>query len=105
MTDFLLNNMLNARMEFGKAKYDYINAIQEFWGHTIEDTHISFRGNKMYVTFRSWSPFDDKFLLKFCNEFTLLSPTVKIHQYTNNGWITSYHWEFIKILESCDIDG
>ena len=96
--------MLNARAEFGKAKYEYINAIQKFWGHTIENTYISFNGNKMYINFESWCSLDDKFLLKFCNEFGLLSPTVKIHQYTNNGWITNYRWEFIKILKDCDVE-
>lgn len=106
MADSLLNNMLNAKIEFGKAKYDYINAIQEFWGHTIDNTYISFNGNKMYINFESWCCLDDKFVLKFCNEFGLFEfPTVEIHQYTNNGWITSYHWEFIKILEGCGIDG
>lgn len=100
MTDFLLNNMLNARAEFGKTKHEYINAIQEFCGDAIEGIDISFRGNKMYINFESWCSLDDKFLSKFCNEFGLFEfPTVEIHQYTNNGWIISYNWEFIKILE------
>ena len=103
-SNLLLSNMLNARAEFRKAKYDYINAIQEFCGDAIEHIDISFHGNKMYVTFMSWGPFDDKFLLKFCNEFCLLSPIIKIHQYTNAGCLTSYEWKFIKILKDCDIN-
>lgn len=103
-SNLLIQNMLNARAEFGKAKHEYINAIQEFWGNAIENIHISFHGNKIYITFFSWFSLDDKFLLKFCNEFGLLSPTVKIHQYTNNGWITSYEWEFIKILKDGDMN-
>lgn len=93
----LLWNMLNARAEFGKAKHDYINAIQEFCGDAIKDIHISFHGNKMYVTFMSWCPFDDKFLLKFCDEFGLLSP---IMEFKNLGELTTiYNWKFIKILD------
>lgn len=93
----LLWNMLNARAEFGKAKHDYINAIQEFCGDAIENIHISFHGNKMYVTFESLTPFGDKYLLKFCNEFGFLAPIVEFKELAE--CFTVYKWKFIKILE------
>ena len=101
--NLLIQNVLNARAEFGKAKQEYINTIQDFWGDAIENIHIHFHGNKIYITFISWCSLDDKFLLRFCNEFGLLSPTIKIHQYTNAGWLTSYEWKFIKILKDGDV--
>ena len=96
-SNLLLWNMLNARTEFGKAKHEYINAIQEFCRNAIENIHISFHGNKMYVTFESWSPFDDGYLLKFCNEFGFLAPIAKFKELSDS--FTIYKWEFIKILE------
>ena len=94
-----LSNLLAKRTAFAEAKQEYIHSIEHFCGNQIENVRIKFYGNKMYVTFESWVPFDDKFLLKFCNEFDLLSPTIEVHQYTNTGLITSYKWKFIKILE------
>ena len=92
----LLDNLLSKRMEFGQAKQEYINSIKEFCRDAISHVRIKFHENKMYVTFESWCPFDDKYLLKFCNEFGFLAPTVKIIEL--NGSFTIYKWEFIKIL-------
>ena len=93
----LLNNLLSARTEFGKAKQEYINCISDFLGDAVNYIHINFHGNKMYVTFESWSPFDDGYLLKFCNEFGFLAPIAKFKELSDS--FTIYKWEFIKILE------
>lgn len=92
----LLWNMLNARAEFGKAKHEYINSIQEFLGDAATNIRVSFYGNKMYITFESWCPFDDKFLLKFCNEFEILAPIMEFKELSAS--MTLYSWKFIKIL-------
>ena len=95
-SNLLLGNMLNAKTEFEKAKHEYINAIQEFYGNAIENIHISFHRNKMYITFNSWDSLDDRYLLKFCNKFGFLAPTVKFEELSENFII--YEWKFIKIL-------
>lgn len=92
-----LNNLLSARMEFGKAKQEYKNAISDFLGDAAEYIHIKFHGNKMYVTFESFCPFSDKYLLKFCNEFGFLAPLIEFKEL--NEHLTVYKWEFIKILD------
>ena len=94
----LLFNSLNKRKEFDVAKQEYINSIQEFCGDAISNIRINFqRNNKMYVTFESFGPFNDKYLLKFCNEFGFLAPTIEFKELAAN--ITVYNWKFIKILE------
>ena len=92
-----LNNLLTKRMEFGKAKQEYKYAISDFLGGAAEYIHIQFHGNKMYVTFESFCPFDDKYLLKFCNEFGFLAPLIEFKEL--NEHLTVYKWEFIKILD------
>lgn len=92
-----LNNLLSARMEFGKAKQEYINCISDFLGDAVNYIHIKFHGNKMYVTFESFCPFDDKYLLKFCDEFGFLAPLIEFKELNRN--LTVYKWEFIKILD------
>ena len=92
----LLNNLLTKRTEFGQAKQEYINAIIDFCGDMIDNVHLSFHGNKMYVTFESFTPFNDKYLLKFCNVFGFLALTTKVNQLSSS--IIIYKWEFIKIL-------
>ena len=52
----------------------------------------------MYVNFESVCPFDDKYLLKFCNEFGFLAPKIEFKQLSD--LLTVYKWEFIKILRS-----
>lgn len=93
----LLNNLLSARTEFGKAKQEYINCISDFLGDAVNYIHINFHGNKMYVTFESFCPFDDKYLLKFCNEFGFLAPLIEFQELHRD--ITVYSWKFIKILD------
>lgn len=93
----LLNNLLSARTEFGKAKQEYKDAISDFLGDAVKYIHINFHGNKMYVTFESFCPFDNKFLLKFCNEFGFLAPTMESQKLHRN--IIVYSWKFIKILD------
>lgn len=92
----LLAGMLDARTEFEKAKQEYINSIKEFCHDNIDHVRISFKGNKMYVTFESWSPFADRYLLKFCNEFGFLAPIVEFKELAE--CFTLYKWKFIKIL-------
>ena len=92
-----LNNLLTARTEFGKAKQEYINSIFDFLGDAVKYIHIKFHGDKMYVTFESFCPFDDKYLLKFCNEFGFLAPLIEFKELNSN--ITVYKWKFIKILD------
>lgn len=92
-----LNNLLSARMEFGKAKHEYINCIYDFLGDAVNYIHIKFHGNKMYITFESFCSFDDKYLLKFCNEFGFLAPICEFKEL--NEYLTRYKWEFIKILD------
>lgn len=92
-----LNNLLSARTEFGKAKQEYKNAISDFLGDAPEYIHIKFHGNKMYLTFESFCSFDDKYLLKFCNEFGFLAPICEFKEL--NKYLTIYHWKFIKILD------
>lgn len=92
----LLNNLLSARTEFGKAKHEYKNAISDFLGDGAEYIHIKFHGNKMYLTFESFCSFDDKYLLKFCNEFGFLTPLIEFKELSDH--LTIYKWEFIKIL-------
>lgn len=94
----LLFNLLNKRKEFDVAKQEYINSIQEFCGDAISNIRINFqKNNKMYVTFESLCPFNDKYLLKFCNEFGFLAPTIEFKELAEN--FTVYNWKFIKILE------
>lgn len=93
----LLNNMLSARIEFGKAKQEYKNCISDFLGDAVNYIHIKFHGNKMYVTFESFCSFSDKYLLKFCNEFGFLTPLIEFNELNEN--ITVYRWKFIKILD------
>lgn len=94
----LLFNLLNKRKEFDVAKQEYINSIQEFFGDAISNIRINFqRNNKMYVTFELLCTFNDKYLLKFCNEFGFLAPTIEFEELSAN--ITVYIWKFIKILE------
>ena len=93
----LLNNLLSARMEFERAKQEYKNAIFDFLGDAVKYIHIKFHGNKMYLTFESFCSFDDKYLLKFCNEFGFLAPLIKFKEL--NKHLTVYKWEFIKILD------
>ena len=92
----LLNNLLSARAEFGKAKQEYINCISDFLGDAVNYIHINFHGNKMYVTFESFCYFSDKYLLKFCNEFGL-APLIEFKELDRNP--TVYKWKFIKILD------
>lgn len=93
----LLNNLLSARTKFGKAKQEYKDAISDFLGDAVEYIHIKFHGNKMYVTFGSFCSFNDKYLLKFCNEFGFLAPVIEFKELNRD--ITVYKWEFIKILD------
>lgn len=93
----LLNNLLSARMEFGKAKQEYKDAISDFLGDAVNYIHIKFHGNKMYVTFESFGSFSDKYLLKFCNEFGFLAPLIEFKELNRD--ITVYKWEFIKIVD------
>jgi len=51
----------------------------------------------MYMTFESFCPFDDKYLLKFCNEFGFLAPFIEFEELSKH--ITVYRWKFIKILD------
>lgn len=92
-----LNNLLTIRMEFGKAKQEYINCISDFLGDAVNYIHIKFYGNKMYVTFESFGAFSDKYLLNFCNEFGFLAPVIEFKEL--NKYLTVYKWEFIKILD------
>ena len=93
----LLNNLLSARTEFGKAKQEYKNAISDFLGDAVNYIHINFHGNKMYVTFESFCSFNDKYLLKFCNEFGFLAPVIEFKEL--NEHLTVYKWEFTKLLD------
>ena len=93
----LLNNLLSARMEFEKAKQEYKNAIFDFLGDAVKYIHIKFHGNKMYLTFESFCSFNDKYLLKFCNEFGFLAPLIEFKEL--NEHLIVYKWEFIKILD------
>lgn len=92
-----LNNLLSARMEFGKAKQEYKDTIHKFLGDEAKYIDINFHGNKMYLTFESFCPFDDKYLLKFCNEFGFLAPLIEFQELNRD--ITVYSWKFIKILD------
>ena len=92
-----LNNLLSARINFAKAKQEYKDVIYNFLGGAVEYMHIKFNGNKMYVTFESFCPFDDKYLLKFCNEFGFLAPICEFKEL--NEYLTIYKWKFIKILD------
>ena len=92
-----LNNLLSARIEFGKAKKEYKDAISDFLGDAVNYIHIKFHGNKMYLTFESFCSFSDKYLLKFCNEFGFLAPLIEFKELNRD--ITVYKWEFIKILD------
>ena len=96
-SNLLLSNMLNTRIEFEKAKYEYINAIKEFCGGSVRNINISFYENKMYVTFESWCPFNDRYLLKFCNEFGFLAPIVEMEELAETCIL--HNWRFIKILD------
>ena len=92
-----LSFLLYTREEFEKAKHEYINTIKEFCGDAIRNIHVSFQGNKMYVTFESWCPFADRYLLKFCNEFGFLAPIVEMEEFAETCIL--HKWEFVKILE------
>ena len=92
-----LCKLLNARKGYDNAKKEYIAVIQDFLGDAASNINIKFKRNKMYLTFESFCPFDNKYLLKFCNEFGLLSPIMEVKELSPN--FTLYYWKFIKILE------
>ncbi len=93
----LLNDLLEKRTAFAQAKQEYINAIKDFLGNAIDYVHISFKRNRLYVSFESFATFDDKYLLSFCDEFGFLAPMVKIEHL--QGSISLYKWEFIKLMD------
>ena len=75
-----LNNLLSARIEFAKAKQEYKDTIYKFLGDAAKYIDIIFDRNKMYLIFESVCPFDDKYLLKFCNEFGFLAPICEFEE-------------------------
>lgn len=93
----LLNNLLSARTDFAKAKQEYKDAIYKFLGDGVKFININFHGNKMYVTFESFCSFNNKYLLKLCNEFGFSAPLIEFKELNRD--IPVYRWEFIKILD------
>lgn len=90
-------NVLKTRKEYAQAKQEYIHQIQDFLENEPKHIKISFNGNKMYLTFDSIIPFDDRDLLKFCNEFGFLAPLIEFKELSER--ITWYKWKFIKIID------
>ena len=91
----LISQLINVRNEYKEIEKKYIESIEEFCHNSIENTHITFKRNKMYVTFESFAMMTDKFMLKFCIEFGFLSPIIEYH---NLGGVVIHEYKFIKII-------
>ena len=94
---FKFNQFIKARKEYQTLKKEYIKSIEEYCHNDINHTKITFKGNKMGVTFESFAMMSDKFMLKFCNEFGFLAPIIE-YKDLGNDWIL-YKYKFIKIFE------
>ena len=97
MNNKVLSELLLAREDYNQKEKEYIKLIEDYCFNQIEHTRVEFNKNKMYVTFESWSPMSDRFMLKFCNEFGFLSPIIEFKELSET--ITIYKFKFIKIID------